>query len=186
MKEKGESLRQESITIRKTKQKDIPRLMEIFAKARRFMASTGNPEQWAEDYPGRELLLKDISRSDSFVVQAGKEVIATFVLRAGEDPTYSVIYDGEWPDAGPYATIHRIASDGSRKGIFHLVMKFALKHYDSIRIDTHRDNRIMRNAILREGFRYCGIIRCWNGTERLAYQFGVSSRQEGKISECTF
>ena len=181
-----ESLRRESITIRKTKQEDIPRLMEIFAKARRFMASTGNPEQWAEDYPGRELLLKDISRSDSFVVQAGKEVIATFVLRAGEDPTYSVIYDGEWPDAGPYATIHRIASDGSRKGIFHLVMKFALKHYDSIRIDTHRDNRVMRNAILREGFRYCGIIRCWNGTERLAYQFGVSSRQEGKISECTF
>ena len=166
-----ESLRQESITIRKTKQEDIPRLMEIFAKARRFMASTGNPEQWAEDYPGRELLLKDISRSDSFVVQAGKEVIATFVLRAGEDPTYSVIYDGEWPDSGPYATIHRIASDGSRKGIFHLVMKFALKHYDSIRVDTHRDNRIMRNAILREGFRYCGIIRCWNGTERLAYQY---------------
>ena len=181
-----ESLRQESITIRKTKQEDIPRLMEIFAKARRFMASTGNPEQWAEDYPGRELLLKDISRSDSFVVQAGKEVIATFVLRAGEDPTYSVIYDGEWPDAGPYATIHRIASDGSRKGIFNLVMKFALDNYDSIRIDTHRDNRVMRNAILREGFRYCGIIRCWNGTERLAYQFGVSSRQEGKISECTF
>ena len=165
-----ESLRRESITIRKTKQEDIPRLMEIFAEARRFMAYTGNPEQWAEDYPGRELLLKDISRSDSFVVQAGKEVIATFVLRAGEDPTYSVIYDGEWPDAGPYATIHRIASDGSRKGIFHLVMKFALKNYDSIRIDTHRDNRIMRNAILREGFRYCGIIRCWNGTERLAYQ----------------
>ena len=181
-----ESLRRESITIRKTKQEDIPRLMEIFAKARRFMASTGNPEQWAEDYPGRELLLKDISRSDSFVVQAGKEVIATFVLRAGEDPTYSVIYDGEWPDAGPYATIHRIASDGSRKGIFNLVMKFALDNYDAIRIDTHRDNRVMRNAILREGFRYCGIIRCWNGTERLAYQFGVSSRQEGKISECTF
>ena len=105
-------------------------------------------------------------------MQAGGAVVATFVLRAGDDPTYRVIYDGEWPDDGPYATIHRIASDGSRKGILHLVMKFALERFSSIRIDTHRDNRVMRAAILREGFRYCGIIRCWNGTERLAYQYG--------------
>ena len=167
-----ESLRQESITIRKSKPEDLPRLMEIFAHARSFMVSTGNPDQWAEDYPGRELLLKDIGSSDSYVVQAGSAVVATFVLRAGDDPTYRVIYDGEWPDDGPYATIHRIASDGSRKGILHLVMKFALERFSSIRIDTHRDNRVMRAAILREGFRYCGIIRCWNGTERLAYQYG--------------
>ena len=167
-----ESLRQENITIRKSKPEDLTRLMEIFAHARSFMVSTGNPGQWAEDYPGRELLLKDIGSSDSYVVQAGSAVVATFVLRAGDDPTYRVIYDGEWPDDGPYATIHRIASDGSRKGILHLVMKFALERFSSIRIDTHRDNRVMRAAILREGFRYCGIIRCWNGTERLAYQYG--------------
>ena len=167
-----ESLRQKSNTIRKSKPEDLPRLMEIFAHARSFMVSTGNPDQWAEDYPGRELLLKDIGSSDSYVVQAGRAVVATFVLRAGDDPTYRVIYDGEWPDDGPYATIHRIASDGSRKGILHLVMKFALERFSSIRIDTHRDNRVMRAAILREGFRYCGIIRCWNGTERLAYQYG--------------
>ena len=167
-----ESLRQENITIRKSKPEDLTRLMEIFAHARSFMVSTGNPGQWAEDYPGRELLLKDIGSSDSYVVQAGGAVVATFVLRAGDDPTYRVIYDGEWPDDGPYATIHRIASDGSRKGILHLVMKFALERFSSIRIDTHRDNRVMRAAILREGFRYCGIIRCWNGTERLAYQYG--------------
>ena len=172
-----ESLRQESITIRKSKPEDLPRLMEIFAHARSFMVSTGNPDQWAEDYPGRELLLKDIGSSDSYVVMVGSAVVATFVLRAGDDPTYRVIYDGEWPDDGPYATIHRIASDGSRKGILHLVMKFALERFTSIRIDTHRDNRVMRAAILREGFRYCGIIRCWNGTERLAYQYGPASHE---------
>ena len=56
-------------------------------------------------------------------------------------------------------------------------MKFALERFTSIRIDTHRDNRVMRAAILREGFRYCGIIRCWNGTERLAYQYGPASHE---------
>ena len=172
-----ESLRQESITIRKSRPEDLTRLMEIFAHARSFMVSTGNPDQWAEDYPGRELLLKDIGSSDSYVVMVGSTVVATFVLRAGDDPTYRVIYDGEWPDDGPYATIHRIASDGSRKGILHLVMKFALERFSSIRIDTHRDNRVMRAAILRESFRYCGIIRCWNGTERLAYQYGPASHE---------
>ena len=47
---------------------------------------------------------------------------------------------------------------------------FALAQYGSIRIDTHKDNSVMRNALLREGYRYCGIIHCWNGSERLAYQ----------------
>lgn len=31
----------------------------------------------------------------------------------------------------------------------------------------------MQAAILKEEFRYCGVIRCWNGTERLAYQYVI-------------
>lgn len=50
-------------------------------------------------------------------------------------------------------------------------MQFALLDYNNIRIDTHRDNHVMRNAIAKEGFAYCGIIHCWNGDERVAYQF---------------
>ena len=159
-----------SIVIRKAVREDLPRMQEIFALARKFMAETGNPRQWAGDYPSNELLLKDIGNSDSFVVTDSGSIIATFVLRAGEDPTYKEIREGQWLDDGPYATIHRIASDGSRKGIVHLVTQYALAQYDSIRIDTHRDNSVMRNALLREGYRYCGIIHCWNGSERLAYQ----------------
>lgn len=87
------------------------------------------------------------------------------------DPTYDVIYEGRWLNDAPYATIHRIASDGTRKGILHLAMQFALLDYNNIRIDTHRDNQVMRNAITKEGFAYCGIIHCWNGDERVAYQF---------------
>ena len=40
----------------------------------------------------------------------------------------------------------------------------------NIRIDTHRDNRIMRHNIEKHGFAYCGIIYLANGDERLAYQ----------------
>lgn len=162
------------MTIRKTQLSDLPRLQEIFAIARRFMADTGNPTQWDENYPSEELLLDDIDRQDSFVcLSDDNRILGTFVLRGGDDPTYQHIYQGAWPINAPYATIHRIASSGEEKGIFHEAMRFALQHYDSIRIDTHADNHVMQQAILREGFTYCGIIYCWDGSPRLAYQSDV-------------
>lgn len=159
------------ITIRKSSVEDVPRLREIFAIARKFMAETGNPSQWVAGYPSEELLRKDIESGDSYVCLFEGKIVATFVLRGGNDPTYDVIYDGAWPNDSPYATIHRIAGSGEVKGIMHLAMQYALQHYHAIRIDTHRDNRVMRNAIRKEGFQYCGIIHCWNGSERLAYQY---------------
>ncbi|MGN1215179.1 MAG: GNAT family N-acetyltransferase [Candidatus Cryptobacteroides sp.] len=157
--------------IRKATLEDIPRMQEIFAHARKFMAQNGNPGQWADNYPGEALLKEDIASGDSHVVLCNGEIVATFVLRGGEDPTYKVIHGGKWPNSNPYATIHRIASNGKTKGILHLAMQYALNEYSSIRIDTHRDNHVMKNAIAKEGFEYCGIIHCWNGDERLAYQY---------------
>ena len=162
------------MTIRHATIADIPVMQEIFAIARRFMAATGNPNQWAATYPSIEQLQNDIASGDSYVCLVNGQVVATFVLRGGQDPTYDIIYDGAWLNARPYATIHRIASNGEVKGIFRTVLNFALQSYDNIRIDTHRDNRVMQNAIMKAGFVYCGIIHCWNGDERLAYQLTVN------------
>lgn len=159
------------MTIRNATLDDIPRMQEIFAIARRFMAATSNPNQWADTYPSIEQLQDDINSGDSYVCLEADRVVATFVLRGGDDPTYDVIYQGSWKNDNPYATIHRIASSGEVKGIFTHAMKFALLHYSTIRIDTHRDNKVMQKAILKAGFIYCGIIHCWNGDERLAYQY---------------
>lgn len=161
----------DNIIVRKTELNDIEHLKDIFARARSFMEMTGNPDQWGDGYPSEELILDDISSGDSYVCVSEGRVVATFVLRGGDDPTYAQIYEGQWLDSAPYATIHRIASSGEIKRIFHIALQFALTLYDSIRIDTHSDNKVMQAAILKEGFRYCGVIRCWNGTERLAYQY---------------
>lgn len=157
------------MTIRPTRFSDIHRLREVFAAARRFMAATGNPHQWAASYPSDAQLQSDIDSGDSYVIIHDNAIVATFVLRGGDDPTYSTIYDGAWPNNHPYATIHRIASAGIVGGIFNEVLRFALTRYSTLRIDTHRDNRVMRQLIERAGFIYCGIIHCWNGDERLAY-----------------
>ena len=161
----------ENLVVRKSVPGDIDRLKDIFAHARLFMESTGNPDQWGDGYPSEELILDDISSGDSYVCVSEGRVVATFVLRGGEDPTYAQIYEGQWLDSAPYATIHRIASSGEVKRIFHIALHFALTLDDSIRIDTHSANKVMQAAILKEGFSYCGVIRCWNGTERLAYQY---------------
>ena len=155
--------------IRLTTAADIPRLMQVFAIARKFMRDTGNPNQWADDYPGEAFLRSDIERGDSYVCVSEGRIVATFVLRGGIDPTYNIIYEGAWPNDNPYATIHRIASSGEVKGIFRAVMQFASQKYSTIRIDTHRDNHVMQSILSKEGFAYCGIIHCWNGDERLAY-----------------
>lgn len=156
--------------IRPTTLSDIPRLREVFAAARSFMAATGNPHQWAASYPSDAQLQSDIESGDSYVVIHEDVIVATFVLRGGDDPTYATIYEGAWPNDRPYATIHRIASAGVVGGIFDAVLRFALSRYSTLRIDTHRDNQVMRRLVERAGFVYCGIIHCWNGDERLAYQ----------------
>lgn len=161
----------DKISIRKSTVEDIPRLLEIFDIARKFMAGTGNPNQWAENYPGEALLRNDIERGDSYSIVSEGRIVATFVLRDGNDPTYDIIYNGAWLNDSPYATIHRIASSGEIRGTMHHAMQFALRHYQNIRIDTHRDNTVMQKAINKEGFEYCGVIHCWNGSERLAYQY---------------
>ncbi len=168
-----------SLNIRHTQKEDITQLQDIFATARQFMLETGNPNQWAPDYPSTQLLIEDIESGDSYVIETVSDesadnstsaIVATFVLRGGIDPTYNTIYEGQWLNDAPYATIHRVASSQQVRGVFKAVMRFALQAYDNIRIDTHRDNLVMQQAIIKAGFRYCGVIHCWNGTDRLAYQ----------------
>ena len=163
--------RSDRLVIRQTAPEDLSRLKEIFAIARKFMSETGNPGQWDENYPGDQLLREDMDSGDSYVIQKGNTTVATFVLRGGIDSTYNVIYDGQWLNEEPYAVIHRVASSGEVKGIIRVVLDFARQQYRNIRVDTHADNKVMQHLMQKEGFRYCGVIHCWNGTERLAYQY---------------
>ena len=107
--------------IRKTAEQDIPRIMEIYSYAREFMTKHGNPNQWAvRNWPPEKLIRTDISRGKSYVcTDDDGSVIGTFFFDYGKDiePTYRVITDGAWTDDSAYGVVHRIAGDGSQKGI---------------------------------------------------------------------
>ena len=67
------------MNIRKATPVDLNRLMEIFDAARRFMAKTGNPNQWINGYPQRELIADEISRGDCYVCENKEgKAIGTF------------------------------------------------------------------------------------------------------------
>lgn len=167
--------------IRQSTYDDIPRIMELFAAARGIMRSDGNMEQWSGEYPQESVARADIDLGHSFVVEADDSVtgmpsvVGTFAFIPDIEPTYNKIFEGQWLDAdGPYATIHRLASTPDSHGVAYECFRWAYEQCTrngrSLRIDTHRDNRIMRHVIARFGFRYCGIIYLLDGNPRLAYQ----------------
>lgn len=163
-----------ALAVRLATEADLPQALEICAIAREFMRASGNETQWVNGYPGEEVLLNDISQNALHCVFDESEperICGIFALIAGDDPTYAEIFDGAWKSAAPYATIHRIASDGTRSGIFATAIQYARSRYGHLRIDTHRDNLPMRHCIERWGFEYCGIIYIEDGTPRLAFEW---------------
>ena len=157
------------LTVRPAAPGDLPALSEIYRAARAFMAASGNPTQWGTTDPRPELLRRDIANGHLFVLCEGDTPRAAFALVPGEDPTYAVI-DGAWVSDEPYATIHRLGSDGTCHGVFATALAFAAARQPHLRIDTHADNHIMQKLIARAGFRCCGIIHVADGSPRLAYE----------------
>lgn len=159
------------ITIRKASVTDLERIMEIFRSARNFMAATGNPNQWINGYPQQDFVEKEIEQGHCYVcVTTNQTVVGTFCLLPSPDPNYSIIYNGKWLDNEPYHVIHRLASDGSVKGIGKICLDWCTSQFKNLRIDTHADNHIMQSLAERYSFVKCGIIHVANGTPRIAYQ----------------
>ncbi len=157
--------------IRPSRQEDLPVMLDIYEEARRFMQDTGNPTQWNENYPEAELLMRDIELGNSFVVEENAQVIATFALIIGEDPTYRVIEDGAWLNENPYGTVHRLAARTAVHGVANYVFDWCKGKVDNLRADTHEDNKVMQHILEKNGFVRCGRIYVENGTPRIAFQF---------------
>ena len=156
-------------TVRNARPEDLPRIDEIYAFARDFMAKTGNPNQWGKINPPHEWLVQDIEKQLLHVIEDENGIHGVFYFFIGPDPTYGAIEDGAWHSDAPYGTIHRIASDGSG-GILRTAVEFCEKQIDQIRIDTHHDNIVMQKAVAKLGFRRSGIIHLANGSPRIAYE----------------
>ena len=158
--------------IRKSTINDLPSILKLIQDGRQKMISEGNITQWTNGHPSNEQIISDIRKGVSHIIidESTHQHIATFALIEGPDPTYAQIYDGQWLDSLPYYVIHRVASAPGVHGIMRMVLEYAFSFTDTIRIDTHEDNRTMRALLLKYGFQHCGTILLENGDPRLAYQ----------------
>lgn len=168
--------------IRRSTAADTPEILRVYAAARAFMRQSGNPTQWGDKYPAPETVKGDIQNGNSYVVLDGERICGAFVFFIGTEPTYAQI-DGAWPEEEPsYGVIHRVASDGTVRGVMQACLAYCGARHPVLRIDTHRDNRVMQHLLEKYGFSYCGIIHIEDGTPRLAYHRGKHA-PDGKISK---
>ncbi|MBQ9644930.1 MAG: N-acetyltransferase [Prevotella sp.] len=157
--------------IRHSTAADLPTLLYLADEARQIMRRSGNMQQWGGGYPSADVFRRDIERGVSYIVEHDGQPVGTFAFIPGPDPTYARIYEGAWTDDDrPYYAVHRIASLPASRGVMASLLRYCFAHTDNVRIDTHRDNTIMRHLLSKHGFSYCGIVYLENGDERLAYQ----------------
>lgn len=163
--------------VRLSKVDDIDDMLDVFAHGRSIQHKSGNYHQWASTYPDTKLIKDDISKGISYVFVDNNKIYGSFMFLDGHDPSYDYIEDGKWLNEEPYGVIHRIASNETHKAVLHAAIDYAkkslLKNHNKInlRIDTHKDNVIMKHLLEKERFKYVGIVYIDGVLKREAFHF---------------
>ena len=154
------------MNIRKAVVSDFNRIMEIYAIAREYMKNSGNPNQWKDYYPEKNIVKKDIEDKISYVLEDNGYIFAVFVFIKGYEKSYEL----NFPSDKEYGIIHRVASDGSKRKIVSRIINFVKKEVPLLRIDTHEDNKTMQKVVEKLGFKRLGIIQLDDKSFRILYE----------------
>lgn len=162
--------------LRKTRQEEINKVLNIIDEAKETLKKN-NINQWQNGYPNKDVILNDIKKSESYVLDHDGEIIGTTALSFNGEKTYDKIYEGKWLSNGAYAVIHRIAvvKIEGLKGIGTEILKKSeeiclSKGIRNIKIDTHKDNKAMQGLLLKNNYEYCGVIYLEDGSKRIAFE----------------
>ena len=72
--------------IRKADGGDLGRILEIYARARAFMAQTGNPTQWGKTHPSEKMLREDIAQGNLYLVCSENGIHGVFAYASWRTP----------------------------------------------------------------------------------------------------
>lgn len=161
--------------IRHANKTDLIDIMVIIENAKIYMKEN-KINQWSENYPNEDVFLADLKENRLYVADIDGKVIGMAVLVLDGDADYKNI-NGKWLSDGEYGVIHRIAvnPDYKSQNVAKNLLDFfenKLKelNYDSIRVDTHKDNKSMLRFIEKNGFQKCGIVYIRKTDERIAFE----------------
>lgn len=163
------------MTVRLCTSADTEALLALFDEARKTIATLGI-DQWQKGYPSREAVEEDLKAERSYLLERDGDLCGTFVFLTDGEPTYDKIYDGAWHGDENYVALHRVAVAVKHRGtgVAETIISFAREKakamgFSSLRIDTHKGNKVMRRMLEKNGFIPCGTIYLINGDERIAY-----------------
>lgn len=155
--------------IRKATVQDLSAVLDIYERARGFMEETGNPTQWGKSYPSPECVRSDIQTEHLYVLEKDGALHGVFAFFPEGDAAYDTFPD-KWINPLPYAAIHRVASAGKERGVLSAIVAYCLSQRKNLKIDTHKDNRVMQKALEKQGFVFCGVANIPDVGERMLYQ----------------
>ena len=124
-------------------------------------------DQWVNGYPDQREFFADMEEKSCYAAVEDGRVAGVATLRFQPEKEYPNIREGQWltPDDALYAVVHRsaVSEDFRGRGVFKKLMGFfegdaKERGAVSIRVDTHRDNAVMRAALLKLGYSYCGRV----------------------------
>ncbi len=150
--------------IRKATVADLDAIWRLRVETSKLLHDRGI-DQWQSKFPVKEQFMNDIKQHEFYVLVHHDQIAGMMALKAGIEPTYTIIYDGAWHANKPYMTIHRMAVDHRYRGLgygtalLNDAKDTATKlGYRYMRIDTHEDNQVAIKRFTRFGFVYCGYI----------------------------
>ncbi|WP_251546426.1 GNAT family N-acetyltransferase [Limosilactobacillus caecicola] len=166
--------------IEKAQLKDYDQIIAILKDGSNQLAEKGI-DQWQGDYPNPEHVKEDVQNGYAYLVHsADDETVGTITILPAPDHAYDEL-DGGWlMETDAYLTIHRLAihSDHAGKGyaskLFEEVINYIKTNrtdIQSIRIDTHEDNKAMQHLITKSGFTRVGTLHGVYRPKEISYVY---------------
>lgn len=167
------NLKYEVLTFRMANESDRESILEIYLEGAEALKTDG-VDQWQGQYIPS---FKDIDEHlgiDLYVLEYHRRVVSTVCLVEGIDEDYENI-KGKWNTSIPYISIHKVSTSNKykkqsfAKKMMSYIENLAKRKRMDLRIDTHKDNKKMRNFIISCGYKYTGEVVLQGELERLAY-----------------
>ena len=161
---------------RKANIQDIDEVMVAVEDARRLLKEEGNG-QWQFGYPARSDFINDINNGNLFLVLTSDGEIASCCAITGYEEAYMHLYEGAWLTDYEYIVMHRVAvkekyrGQGFGKALFEVFISEGKKRgIKSLRIDTHKNNKLLLHLFDLYGFTYCGKAILPPDKDRVMYE----------------
>ncbi len=162
------------MVIAAAKPSDVSRIMQLIDEAKEFLKKSG-VDQWQDGYPSLAIITQDIAAGSGYVIWDQETIIGYACISFDGEAAYDTI-DGAWLSIQPYAVVHRLAVDSSRKGqgLASRLLQYAeelcaQRGIHSIKIDTDQRNEVMKHLLPKNGYTFCGDVT-FEGSPKIAYE----------------